>query len=451
MRSITRTYLAGVLLLIVLISAPGCRSTKVSVNQARNAYAVGDLNSAATTLGELVDGPKRTRQESRLDLAMVDLASGNVSVAESRMRDLRDHFDSIPQKAPLSDAASLATDDNSRVFQLSGYEQVLLRSMLAICSLAGDGTDAEAYCLQAQSRQLELNRAIEQDPDSPAPTQQIALAPYLRGTLREATHQNYDDAERAFRLVSRIEPQFAPAEEDIARASSGAHSSEGHGVLYVFAFVGHGPRLVEAEAPTTTASLQIASMLLRSLHNHEEDDDEAPVLPNVVSVKVPFVDVPPSRAAAVGVSFQGRLLGATQTITDIGQLATDKVEAEMPWTIARAVARRVLKESSVAATARSLGLTGDAAAAFEFAAINAWSATEHADTRCWGLLPREIQVLRAELPAGTHPIELAPMAIDGQSFASPHLHQVEIEDGRNHYVVVIAPEQILSVVPTIQP
>ena len=32
----------------------------------------------------------------------------------------------------------------------------------------------------------------------------------------------------------------------------------------------------------------------------------------------------------------------------------------------------------------------------------AWEATEAADTRCWGLLPEKIQVLRIELPAGRH-------------------------------------------------
>jgi len=34
----------------------------------------------------------------------------------------------------------------------------------------------------------------------------------------------------------------------------------------------------------------------------------------------------------------------------------------------------------------------------------AWEATESADTRCWGLLPDQIQVLRVELPAGRHEI-----------------------------------------------
>ena len=35
-----------------------------------------------------------------------------------------------------------------------------------------------------------------------------------------------------------------------------------------------------------------------------------------------------------------------------------------------------------------------------------WEATESADTRCWGLLPEKIQVLRIELPAGQHQLSL---------------------------------------------
>ncbi|MCA9140519.1 MAG: hypothetical protein KDB00_27295 [Planctomycetales bacterium] len=430
----------------------GCRSGKHSIASARNAYAIGDLETASSTLQKLADGPKRTRLESRLDLAMVDLARGDAKSAESQLRRLRDDFDALPKIAPLGDAASLAVDDNVRVFRIAGYEQVLLRSMLALCSLAGDGSDAEAYCLQAQSRQAELaQQELARQNDSTTADaskfNQIALAPYLRGTLREATHRDYDDAERAFRLVSAIQPGFTPAAEDIQRASSGAHSRSGHGVLYVIAFVGHGPRLVQTVAPTTTTSLQIASTILRSVAKAEQGKDDEPVLPNVASVKVPVVDIPPSDIAALGVSVQGQLLGATQTITDIGQLAVDKSEAEMSWTIARAVARRVLKETSVMATSNSLGLSGDAAAAFEFAAMNAWSATERADTRCWGLLPREIQVLRAELPAGTHAIDMLPMSYSGRVFGESRQHELTIEDGRNHYVIAIAPEQILNVIP----
>ncbi|WP_253155898.1 hypothetical protein [Stieleria tagensis] len=430
------------LLLVGLAALTGCRSSGRTMSAARQAYAVGDLESADEVLQQLAAGRKRHRSESKLDLAMVDLARGEPQAAEAKLREMRDHFDALPDLAAL-DAAALATDDNQRAFKIAGYQQVILRSLLAVCSLAGDATDAEAYCLQAQSKQQEL----DSHGDNPAAAPQIALAPYLRGTLREATHQDYDDAERAFRLVSAIQPGFAPAADDIARVSNAAHSQPGHGALYVIALVGHGPQLVETVAPTTTASLQIASVLLRSVQNHQQGDDDEPVLPNVVSVKVPAVTIPPSEIAAIGVHSQGQLLGASQTLTDIGLLATQQMEAEMPSTIARAVVRRVLKETSVAATSNALGLTGNAAAAFEFAAIDAWSATEKADTRCWGLLPREIQVLRAELPAGRQPIALQPLAPSGQPFAPKQSHTVEIEDGRNHYLIVIAPEQIVSVLP----
>lgn len=439
--------LAVTLPLFVVSLAGGCRSSSHHVRSARDAYFAGNLPAAQSALRDLADGARRSRIESELDLAIVDLANGEAKSAERALLKLRDHFDSAPESISIDDAAALATDDTARDYRLAGYEQVLLRTLLATCSLAGDGGDATAYCLQAQTEQAELMRPTSNEDAPPVLSSAIALAPYLHGTLREATHQNYDDAERAFRLVSSIEPSFKPAQDDIARAGSGAHSRPGHGALYVLAFVGKGPQLVEEEAATTTASLQIASTLLRSIHKHREGEDDQIVLPNVTSVKVPVVHVPPTTVATVGAAIGGKFLGSTQTLTDVGQLAIERSEAEMPWTIARAVARRVLKESSVTAVSQSIGLTGNAAAIAEFAAINAWTGTEKADTRCWGLLPREFQVLRAELPVGHQGIDLMPMSSTGQFFAEPIRYDIDIEDGRNHYVLVFAPDRIISVVP----
>ena len=72
---------------------------------------------------------------------------------------------------------------------------------------------------------------------------------------------------------------------------------------------------------------------------------------------------------------------------------------------------------------------------------------EHADTRCWGLLPREIQVFRAELPAGEHRIDLRPFSFAGEELASGQSRQVEIIDGRNQYLIVVSPGRNLHVVP----
>ena len=192
-------------LIVSVFLFAGCRANKVSVVQARDAFAVGDLPAAAETLQEIVEGPKKNRAVGELDLAIVELAMGKPKSAERRLRQARDRFDAVSQSAwsagSLStNVLSYATDDNARRFELTGYEQVMVRTLLAMCSLAHDRIDAEAYCLQAQAKQAELAQQAEQAGRPTEPYMPIAVAPYLRGVLREATHQNYDDAERAFRF-----------------------------------------------------------------------------------------------------------------------------------------------------------------------------------------------------------------------------------------------------------
>ena len=430
------------LIVLALPALGGCAQSLRNINAARDAFAVGDLARASETLRDVSEGRSRFADAASLDLAMVELAAGDAPAAEKRLRELRDRFDHLPEIAPVREAAAVATDDTARLFRPAGYEEVMIRAMLAICSLAHDQFDAESYTLQAMSKQAELARRAEERGISleSSAFQPIALAPYLRGVLREATHRDYDDAARAYQLVSAVQPQFAPAQEDIRRASVGTHSAPGHGVLYVIACVGRGPVLQEACLPTTTMSLQIASVVLNAATNEQEGEDrDVPTLPNIASVNVPQVVLPTSEVAALGVRVGGELHGATQTLTHVGELAQSQVEAEMPWTIARAVVRRAAKETTVATIGDAFGLEGDAGSLAHFAASTAWSGLEQADTRCWGLLPREIQVLRAELPAATHEIHLEPLGFAGQALSTGLSHQVEIVDGKNHYLVAIAP------------
>lgn len=70
----------------------------------------------------------------------------------------------------------------------------------------------------------------------------------------------------------------------------------------------------------------------------------------------------------------------------------------------------------------------------------AWEATEKADTRCWGLLPDRIQVLRIELPAGRHSLTLQPAAAHGP-VGSTATVMVDVPDGRNAYVLANFPER----------
>jgi uncharacterized protein len=401
------------------------------------AYHLGDFQAAGAELEKVAAAKSPAAMPAKLDLAMVQIAGGQSKSAISTLRTLRDEIDALPTLSPAHELASLVTDDTVRQYRPAGYEQVMIRSMLSLCSLTvGDG-DAESYALQAQMHQAELARQAETRGLAGAGNiyQPLALAPYLRGVLRESTMHDYDDAVRAYQLVSHLQPTFAPAKVDIERCTSGSHSAPGHGVLYVIALVGRGPVLQEEDAEMTTAALQIATQVYSIAQN------DRMMLPNLASVKVPRVVIPYSPAAALSLDSSGVWLGATQPLVNIAQMASQQCEAEMPWTLARAVARRITKEVAVVQATRTVGLDGLGGELTRFATVNAWSFAENADTRCWALLPREVQVLRAELPAGMHNIGLAVVGPTGHGVGPKTQADVTIHNGRNTYMTVMASER----------
>lgn len=447
------------LLLVAIACLPGCARSVATIGSARQAFAVGDLTTAAVTLKEVASEHSEVQETAELDIAVIELATGSPSAAESRLRAMRDRFDTAAKINPFSETAAVLTDDNAKRFRPAGYEEVMIRTMLAICSLAGDQVDAESYTLQAINRQSKLAaKANKRGLDGGKIYQPIAIAPYLRGVLREATHHDYDDASRYYQLASTVQPDFTAAATDIARSKSGTHSAKGNGVLYVISCVGRGPVLQETVAPTTTATLAIASSVLNSATNQTSDDEakenrtdqsdpeEVPALPNIASVKVPEVVIPESPVASVGIFVNGEPIGRTETLTNVAELAIRQNQAEMPWTIARAIVRRVTKEAAVASIGDAMGLEGTAGSLFHFATASAWSGMEKADTRCWGLLPREIQVLRTELPAGSHQIQVVPLGGKDGLLANGVQRSINISNGRNQYLIVMAPTAEIHVV-----
>lgn len=434
---LTRSLCGLVFVTLSCFVVGGCTTAAKRIDRARGAYFSGDLETARLEFAEVANSHSPLAKPAKLDLAMVELARGDVKAAMENLRQSRDAFDEGLKLSLVGDAASMVTDDRTRPFKPAGYEEVMIRSMLSLCSLAtGDG-DAESYAMQAQVRQTELARAAEERGIGPAKQiyQPLALAPYMRGVLREATLHDYDDALRSYQLVSHLQPQFAPAAVDIERCGGGIHSAPNHGVLYVFACVGRGPVLESVEAPTTTAALQIATQVYSIAENQRT------MLPNLANVEVPAVRVPFSNAQAISVDSSGVWLGATQSLVDIGQMAKEQNEAEMPWTIARAMVRRVTKEVAVSQATKAVGMDGLPGEVIRFATVTAWSASEQADTRCWSLLAREIQVLRAELPVGNHRIGFAVVDAQGRPVGGRSTCDVQIENATNRYITIIAPDQ----------
>jgi len=163
--------------------------------------------------------------------------------------------------------------------------------------------------------------------------------------------------------------------------------------------------------------------------------------PTLAPIKVPIVVPGRSIISNVAVETDGEQLGETATITDVSEFAVQQNEANMPEILGRAVVRRALKKAAMYSVKENVSAHKSPGAdiALTLAGI-AWEATENADTRCWGLLPDQIQVLRVELPVGDHELQLNPLLAGKETGVSQTVN-VRIEDGRNTYIMATIPDR----------
>jgi len=412
----------------------GCATHADRLREARGLFYAGDVQGAAAALDRQIERGKTDADVLKLEKAIVQLSMGQAREAERNLREVRDRFDYLEQKSAGESALVMLTDDNRGAYAGEDYEKILLRAFLSLSNLMTDGGDATAYALQVVQKQEEIIQSGV-DPEGENPKlayQRVALGPYLYGLLRESTHSNYDDAARAMVHVCSWEPGFRPGPAELERARVGRHSAPGHGVVYVFTLVGRGPYKEEAIEAPTSVSLLVADRILSATGKHT-------LPPTIAPIKVPRVVAPPNTIEAVGVLVNGQVVGRTETITDVGRLAVQQYEAIYPQVIGRAVARRVVKKGILYAGKEAAGVSRNTFANFAVDAAGVvWEATESADTRCWGLLPARIQVLRVELPAGEHRLGLQPL---GYSPLGPVREAVvRVYDGQNTYVLANFPD-----------
>jgi len=416
-----------------MLAAAGCSTYAERIRPAHEQFYAGQLDASVRTLSEYIDDHAGDADAAAMDLAMVQLVGGNPRQAETILRGVRDNLDELEQKDAAEFGLSMLTDDQRLAYSGANYERVLTRVFLALTNLLNDGQDAEAYSLQINAKQEELLQAadVEDKAQAAHAYAPLAVGAYMRGVIREATFANYDDAARAYEQVVSWQPGFQGGGVDLLRAQAGVHSQPGHGVLYVFTLVDRGPVKYESLEIPTTAAMLIADRILSAASEYD-------VTPTLAPIKVPRVMLPRREVDAVSVVVDNQAVGRTETICDVADLALRQEQVELPKAIARAVVRRTVKKAAIYATKDVVEANAPLADLALSAVGVAWEATEAADTRCWGLLPREIQVVRVELPAGSHQVQLNPLLTGRQPIPGPSA-TVEIIDGRNTYVLACFP------------
>jgi len=422
--------IGSIVFAMLVLGSIGCSTYSDRLSSTRRDLWDGDINGAIAKIDEEIEDYPNDANVLKLDRAILELADGRPKDAEQTLREVRTEFDHLEQDSLAEEGYSMLTDDTVRAYSGESYENVLIRAMLAVSNLMHDGGDAEAYALQISSKQEEILRKLQEENEEydPYMNTQVAFGAYVQAAVREESPTRYDDVARSRAQVVSWMPEFAYGEADLHRAQFAAHSEQGNGVLYVIAFVGRGPYKVESIEPVSSVSLLIADRILSAT-----GDQELP--PTVAPVMVPRVIAGSSKVQNIGVAVDGQKLGKTEIIADINELALEQYEAAFPEILARAVVRRIVKKTAVYAAKTAVGADENAIIdiALTLAGI-AWEASESADTRCWGMLPGSIQVVRLELPAGEHTIALEPLRGDNGCGELATV-KVDIQNGRNTYML----------------
>jgi hypothetical protein len=452
-------------LIALLCLLTGCASFGERTLKVRNEFAHGEIEKANLEIDKAIKKKKSDADLLKLNRAIIALSSGKPKESEILLREVRDRFDQLDkerEKRVAQKTLSMLTDDNSVAYSGEDYEKVLIRVFLALSNLMYDGTDAPAYALQIGHKQNELiKKGAVQDPQDAQKKvnpkadsyRQVAIGQYLIGALHESSFRNHDDVTKAFELVNAWEPGFTQGRLDLERARHGVHAKPGNGVVYVFALVGSGP-FKEQRNCEVLHEAQIWTTLFIALMSNR------PTLPDFAPVMIPCIVRPRDSVSALAVSIDGQSVagrwgGRTETLTDIGRMAEEQFEALQPQIIGRAVARRAIKKAVLYGTKEVVDANPWVGLAMDVGGM-IWESLETADTRCWNLLPAEIQVTRIELPAGEHQLTLQPLSriyslshrgyiVSDSSIrtGSARSKAIRVEPGCNTYVLANFPSDEL--------
>ena len=481
LRRFAQGYGTCIAWLSVVCLLSGCHNWQKSHEAAIANFGHGDIQISRAALKESQDKSRTGKKFLELDAGILDLASGNVTQAESRFRTLRRELEHLEQKDVTEHATSMMTDSRAIAYSGRDFERRMILNMALLTSVLGDGQDAFAYSLQAteaaNSRRTMLTDAAQKASESSAvvevaPTpdqidvispvshtvprpvanivaapldQPLALSSYLSTAVQSEHSMRHDETEQALLDIGFWNPTFRRHDQTSSHGEFGTRCQPGNGTLHVITLVGIAPRWVSESAAPTSAALLIADRIVSATSKHTLPPTIAAVKiarPEIYGHTLPMGSVqcfvgPP------GAANTGSKPLTFSTVVDVNEVAIASYHEHRDEEIAIAVTRRVMKKGAVYVLKEAQNIHNNT---FVDLGVNVagvvWEAMEQADTRSWRLLPARIDIARTELPAGQWSANLR-LSHYGAS-GVPQSIPVHIADGRNTYIVCLIPDQQIT-------
>ncbi len=371
----------------------GCASARMSDHESDRLFQAGHYVEAATHLKE---GLKKEGENGK-DLLLFLLDIGLSLHSAGEYEESNRFFLQADKIAEIKDYTSLATEgatlltsDNIKSYKGEDFEKVLINTYLAMnYALLGDRENALVEARRVNSK---LHLMVT---EGQRKYKQNAFARYLSAILYEDEY-NYNDAYVDYKNTWALMPQFPGLGRDLWRCA------------WQLRMPDEMERWDQAFSLTEEDHVEAKKLGPRSSQGEIivlYENGIAPIKkPNPQFSALPKFYPRSNTVYQARVEVNGETKGFTSLLDDVEETAIRDLDEKYGGLIAKKVAGIVAKEAVAYGVEKQtnspiLGLLTRAV----------FYLSDQADVRSWNLLPRDFQVLRVGVAAGTYSVKLFPI------------------------------------------
>lgn len=400
----------GGLALLSLLLLSGCAGDYVARTRGvRAAYQSEDYSRALDAL----EATARTAVEKDrllvlLDKGMVLHASKQWAESNTVLEEAERLSQQLDAISVSEEAGALLTNERQRAYRGEDFEKLMI-SVLQALNYAALGDD-EAAMVEVRQVNERLEKMVV---DEKKPYEQLAIARYLGGVIRE-DQRDWDGAYLDYAKAYELEPRLGALVEPLLRVAKLAGRDEAYAEL-----VQKYPDV--PYAPLAPGESQVVVVVEAGLSPEKERASrDGGGGGNLIEVPV-YRDR--GRAPVVRVSLDEETQQAL-TVTSVADVARVHLEDRIGRMLAKQVAGVAVK-AGVAAGVGAL-TKSEEAGLLTFLVLNALNAP---DLRSWLSLPAEFQVARFRVKSGSHTVRV-------ESHGRTTEHTVDVKPGRVGLIVV---------------
>ncbi len=408
-RSGSKRLSSSILLVLATLPLWGCASDYVArTRQVRSAYQSYRYEDALKVLGEeeKVEGDK-DRLLVLLDKGMVLHSDGRYEESVKVLAEAEKLSEQLDVISVSEEATTLLVNERERAYRGEDFEKLMINVLQAL-NYARLGRD-EAALVEVRRVDLRLKRMVD---DEKKPYEQLAIARYLGGALRE-DQKDWDSAFIDYYKAWKLQPKLEHLGEPLLRLAKQLERAEYEELRAAFPDADEAPL-----GPDEGEVLVVVEAGLSPEKHSLTREDQGQLL---------AVPVYRDRWNGRGVSVKvGELTRSTVTVTNLEAVATLHLNERIGRMIVKSLASTAVK-AGIAAGVGALAKDKNVG----LAAFALMTLANQPDLRSWLSLPAEFQLARFRLPKGAHEV-----TVEGGGRVAKQT--VEVVPGRVGVVVVRA-------------